>query len=124
MKGCRSAGVLVLCPAIAVGSVSSIAAAGDEAVVPAATDAPLFRIFLKDGTSLVSYGELARVEDRVVFSMPTSAVASNPQLHLITISAERVDWPRTVNYAESAGEPFFDAPETDYAPRPRGSSRR
>ncbi len=117
MKGCRSAGVLVLCLAIAVGSVSSIAAAGDEAVVPAATDAPLFRIFLKDGTSLVSYGELARVEDRVVFSMPTSAVASNPQLHLITISAERVDWPRTVNYAESAraSRYFATRAETDYA---------
>ena len=35
--------------------------------------APLFRVFLKDGTSLVSYGEMARVDDRVVFSMPTSA---------------------------------------------------
>ena len=49
------------------------------------TAAPLFRVFLKDGTSLVSYGELARVEDRVVFSMPTSASPDNPQLHLVDI---------------------------------------
>ena len=41
----------------------------------AADDATLFRVFLKDGTSLVSYGEFARVGDRVVFSMPTAARA-------------------------------------------------
>ena len=41
-------------------------------------EAPLFRVFLKDGTTLVSYGELARVGDRVVFSMPTSASMDNP----------------------------------------------
>ena len=34
---------------------------------------PSFRVFLKDGSSLASYGEMARVGDRVVFSMPTSA---------------------------------------------------
>ena len=36
----------------------------------AAADATLFRMFLKDGGVLVSYGEFTRVEDRVVFSMP------------------------------------------------------
>lgn len=63
--------------------------------------APLFRVFLEDGTSLVSYGELARLDDQVVFSMPTSASTSAPQLQLINIPASRVDWPRTINYAES-----------------------
>src|SRR5262245_22952781 len=65
------------------------------------SEAPLFRVFLKDGTTLVSYGEFARVADRVVFSMPTSASAENPQLHLVDISSDRVDWERTVNYAET-----------------------
>ena len=36
----------------------------------AAADATLFRVFLRDGASLVSYGEFARVGDQVVFSMP------------------------------------------------------
>jgi len=36
----------------------------------AADDATLLRVFLRDGTSLLSYGEFARVADRVVFSMP------------------------------------------------------
>jgi hypothetical protein len=60
-----------------------------------------FRVFLKDGTSLVSFGELARVEDRVVFSMPTSASETSPQLQLVNLSAEHVDWDRTARYADS-----------------------
>ncbi len=36
----------------------------------ASADPALFRIFLKDGTALASYGEFARVGDRVVFTMP------------------------------------------------------
>lgn len=64
-------------------------------------DATLFRVFLKDGSSLVSYGEIARVEDRVIFSMPTASTP-NPPLHLINIAADRVDWDRTNRYAASA----------------------
>ena len=44
----------------------------------AADDATLLRVFLNDGTSLVSYGEPARVGDRVVFSMPTGTGPSPP----------------------------------------------
>jgi hypothetical protein len=67
----------------------------------AADDATLLRIFLTDGSSLVSYGELARVGDRVVFSMPTGSLP-NPPLQLVNISAARVDWDRTNRYAVSA----------------------
>jgi len=76
-------------------------AASAPAAVPGADIAPLFRVFLKDGTSLVSYGEMARVEDRVVFSMPTSPSDAAPQLQLINIPSDTVDWPSTLNYAES-----------------------
>ena len=69
----------------------------------ASTDATMFRVFLKDGTTLVSYGEFARSGDRVVFSMPTSATsAPNPPLHVVDLSADKVDWDRTNRYAESA----------------------
>jgi hypothetical protein len=67
----------------------------------AADDATLFRVFLKDGTSLVSYGEFARVGDRVIFSMPTSATP-NPPLHLVNLVEDRIDWDRTNRYAASA----------------------
>jgi hypothetical protein len=43
----------------------------------------MFRVSLKDGTSRASDGELARVNDRVMFSPPTSASVNDPQLHLL-----------------------------------------
>ena len=66
-----------------------------------ADDAATFRVFLTDGTSLVSYGEFARVGDRIVFSMPTAATG-DPQLKLIDLAASLVDWDRTMRYAASA----------------------
>ncbi|HET7617361.1 MAG TPA: hypothetical protein VFK20_02540 [Vicinamibacterales bacterium] len=74
------------------------------AAAPAATasvDTTLFRIFLHDGTPLVSYGEFARVGDRVIFSMPTRSDAKVPDLRLVQIPASSVDWTRTDRYADS-----------------------
>jgi len=92
--------------------VSPAAAAAEENVSAAAT---LFRVFLKDGGTLVSYGEIARVGDRVVFSMPTGE-GNPPPLHLTTLAADRVDWPRTERYAESArsGRYIETQAENDY----------
>ncbi len=80
-----------------------------------ADDATLFRVFLKDGGSLVSYGEVARVGDRVVFSMPVGT-GTPPPLHLTTLDAERVDWVRTERYAQSArsGHYIQTQAENDY----------
>src|SRR5690349_425709 len=64
-------------------------------------DATLLRVFLKDGSSLTSYGEPARVGDRVVFSMPTDA-SDHPSLHLVNLPIEKVDWTRTDQYATAA----------------------
>jgi hypothetical protein len=72
-----------------------------RAASAAGGDATLLRVFLTDGTSLVSYGEPARVNDRVIFSMPTSA-APDPPLHLVSLPAARVDWDRTTRYAATA----------------------
>jgi hypothetical protein len=103
MKQFRRAGALLFCLSIGWSAApSDVRAAGAHETTQAAGDSPLFRVFLKDGTTLVSYGELARVGDRVVFSMPTSTSLDNPQLQLVDISSDRVDWLRTTNYAESA----------------------
>jgi hypothetical protein len=77
--------------------------------------ATLFRVFLKGGGTLVSYGEVARVGDRVVFSMPTG-VGNPPPLHLTTLAADRVDWDRTERYAVSArsGRYLETQAENDY----------
>jgi hypothetical protein len=61
----------------------------------------LFRVFLADGRVLSSYGEWARLDDRVIFSMPTQLSSDPVELHLVNIPSQRVDWPRTERYAES-----------------------
>jgi hypothetical protein len=63
-------------------------------------DKALYRIFLQDGTALVSYGEYARVAGRVVFSVPV-ALEPTPQLQLVSVADTIVDWTRTEEYAEA-----------------------
>src|SRR5437867_3591243 len=84
------------CAGIAAACLLTIATAA------AADNAPLFRVFLKDGPALVSYGEFAHVGDRVVFSIPLGSADANPALHLMDVAADRVDWDRTNRYADSA----------------------
>lgn len=120
MKKRRLAGVLVTCLIAAPRAfwpVTANAAQVGEEGAPAADEAPLFRVFLNDGNSLVSYGEFARLDQRVVFSMLTSASTENPQLHLVDISSDRIDWERTTNYAETVRSTRYLATraETDYA---------
>lgn len=86
-------------------SVAPVAEAGDEATE--------FRVFLKDGTSLVSYGELARVNDRVVFSMPTTPSADDPRLQLVNLAVHHVDWDRTTRYAESVRSARYMATQAE-----------
>src|SRR5919198_1713690 len=100
---------------------SIVAVVGAACLIAARTAEPadeptLLRIFLKDGASLVSYGEPARVGDRVVCSMPTAA-SPNPPLHLVTIAADRVDWDRTDRYAAAARSEHYirTQAESDWA---------
>ena len=104
MHSRRLAGALIVCGLLTTGRASA-----------AADDATLFRVFLKDGSSLVSYGEFARVGDRVIFSMPTAATP-NPPLHLVNLADDRVDWDRTDRYAASARATHYidTQAETDY----------
>jgi hypothetical protein len=88
-----------------------------EAAVEPDEAAPivLFRVFLTDGSSLVSYGELARVGDRVVFSIPAGGTPREPLLHPVTLDASRIDWTRTERYAQSARYQQYAArAEADY----------
>lgn len=86
----RAAGLL--CVAVLVPSL---------AVAQSAASRVLFRVFLSDGRVLSSYGEWARLDDRVIFSMPAQLSRDPIELHLVTIPSQRVDWPRTEAYAES-----------------------
>jgi hypothetical protein len=77
----------------------------------------LFRVFLSDGRVLSSYGEWARLDDRVIFSMPTQLTREPIELQLVTIPSQRVDWPRTEQYAESVRAAAYAASrgDTDFA---------
>jgi hypothetical protein len=75
------------------------AAAASAQTAP--SEASLYRVFLRDGSTVVSYGEFARVSDRVVISLPVGGTPEAPDLHLLSIPAESVDWEKTDAYSES-----------------------
>lgn len=81
-----------------------------------ADDPPLFRVFLTDGRSLTSYGEWSRVGDKVVFSLPL-AEGPTPDLQLVSLGVDRVDWQRTERYAATVRTVHYVATraEDDYA---------
>ena len=104
--------------AAAVAAVALIVPVRGASAAPGAAgndDATRLRVFLTDGTSLVSYGEPARVGDRIIFSIPT-ATTPNPPLHLVDLPAARVDWDHTNRYAASARASHYveTQAETDY----------
>ena len=71
-----------------------------------AAEATLFRLYLTDGTMVVSYGEFARVGDRVIFSLLMGGGAE-PRLHAATLPAAAIDWPRTDRHAASARQQWY-----------------
>ena len=77
----------------------------------------LFRVFLEDGRVLTSYGEWARVDSRVVFSLPTRRGDPAAELHLVSIPDDQVDWERTSRYAEAVKAAAYAATrgELDFA---------
>jgi hypothetical protein len=90
--------------ALAVGFMVVCGAPASAQTAPA--DAALYRVFLNDGSTLLSYGEFARVADRVVVSVPLGTAASAdgssaPALHLLSIPSDTVDWEKTDAYADS-----------------------
>lgn len=86
--------------AFVIAGLFVVAAPASGAQAP--TDAVLYRIFLRDGGTLVSYGDFARVADRVVFSIPLGGLeGSSPSLQLVSISESIVDWQRTDRYVEA-----------------------
>src|SRR6478735_296659 len=95
---------LILCAAVSVPTL----AAGQSA-----TSRVLFRVFLSDGRVLSSYGEWSRLDDRVIFSMPTQLTHEPIELKLVTIPSQRVDWPRTESYAESVRAAAYAANRGD-----------
>jgi hypothetical protein len=75
---------------------------GASRAASAGSDVTLFRLYMLDGSVLTSYGEFARVEDSVVFSMPVGGRPEEPRIQVTSVKAALVDWPRTEKYSASA----------------------
>jgi hypothetical protein len=82
-----------------------------------AQSTPLYRVFLADGSALSSFGEWARVDDRVVFSMPVTPGAGPSDLHLVSLPVQRIDLSRTERYAHAVRASHYAASrgEADFA---------
>lgn len=74
-------------------------AAGATARAWAQPSLETFRIFLRDGRVLASYGEYARVGDDLVFVVTQGARGGVETHDLITVPVAKVDMERTVEYA-------------------------
>jgi hypothetical protein len=101
--------------AVLCGTIFAAAASAQAAAT--AAPAVLYRVFLADGGVLVSYGEFARVADRVVLSIPVGGTEASPVLHVISIAEKDVEWPRTNAYAQAARARHYAATqgEADFA---------
>jgi hypothetical protein len=79
--------------------------------------APSFRIFLTDGTPIVSFGEFARANGRVVFTVPIGPPANPDTLQVVSLPDSVVDWDRTDRYSDAVRHQHYAATrgEEDYA---------
>lgn len=79
----------------------SVAATAVLAQTPAIDAGAIFRVFLKSGEALPSYGEAAVAGDRVVFTLMIGAEPPGNAMQLISLPVDRVDVERTAAYANS-----------------------
>jgi hypothetical protein len=74
----------------------------------AETAAPVFRVFLKDGTALACWGEYAQVGDQLVLTLPLGT-GSRRAYEFLSLPVSAIDMPRTERYAEAVRAAQFAA---------------
>lgn len=62
--------------------------------------APVFRVFLKDGTALACWGEYAQVGDTLVLTIPIGST-SKRTYEFLSVPVSSIDMPKTEAYAEA-----------------------
>jgi hypothetical protein len=104
-RGCLLTAVVVL--------AAFVPAAARQAVDPGA----IFRVFLKSGQALPSYGESALVGDRVVFTLLLGTAPARTALQLTSLPVTTVDVDRTRRYANTIRAKHYAATrgEVDFA---------
>ncbi len=93
----------------AVLAVAALVGAATSQAADAPAESTLFRVFLNDGTSIVSFGECARTGERVVFTIPVGPMDHPASLQLVSLPAAKVDWPKTLHYTEAVRSAHYAA---------------
>jgi hypothetical protein len=95
-------------------AVVVMATAGVTSAAPAETSS---RVFLSNGTALESYGDAARVDDRLVFNLIIRGAGDRFALELVSLPITSVDLPKTERYAEALRARVYASTrgEADYA---------
>jgi len=88
-------------PAVAALAMALCAASAAAAFAGPQGPPPSYRLFLTDGTPLVSRGEFARVDGRVVFTVPLGAPSNPDALQTVSLPDSAIDWERTDRYADA-----------------------
>jgi hypothetical protein len=107
----RLQAILALALALCAGPVAE-AFAGSQG-----SSAPSYRIFLTDGTPIISFGEFARASGRVVFTVPIGSPSRPDALQVVSLPDSAVDWDRTDRYTEAVRHQSYASTrgEEDYA---------
>ncbi len=82
------------------------------AAAPADTP-PLHRVFLKDGTPLISFGPYTRAGDRVYFTVPLGSVAKPDGFQTVSLPETVVDWEKTQAYTDTVNYRHYVATRGD-----------
>ena len=85
----------------------------------------IYRVFLKNGDALPSYGEAAVVADRLVFNLSIGGSDGPLTLQLMSLPLPLIDMERTSRYADSMRSAFYAATrgEAEYSEMTAGLSR-
>jgi hypothetical protein len=83
----------------------------------AVSSGDVYRVFLRDGQALASYGEPVHVADRVVFNLVITGADGQASLQLLSLPETTVDLAHTDRYAEAMRAARYAATrgEADYA---------
>jgi len=110
-----------LAPRLLAGAAVTLAlcaaAARMVSAEPQGPPVPSYRIFLTDGTPLVSVGEFARTNGRVVFTVPLGWPSKPDTLQTVSLPESAVDWDRTERYTDAVRHQSYTSTrgEADFA---------
>jgi hypothetical protein len=97
---------------IAAAALCVVGAAAAEAA-PQRGAGPSYRIFLTDGTPLISLGEFARAGGHVIFTVPIGPPSNPDALQVVTLPESAVDWDRTERYTDAVRHRQYAATRGD-----------